>query len=230
MHGWETRPEVREARRRLMARLRREVGSERVVRAMERVPRTAFVPPISRHMAYDDIPLAIGHGQTVSQPYIVAAMTAALDLRPADRVLEVGTGSGYQAAALAELAGRVITVERVPALAESAGATLAALGYGDRVAVHPAHDALGRPDDAPYDAILVTAGAPKVPGALLRQLAPSGRLVIPVGSREEQELLLVHRTGNAFSVRRLGPCRFVPLLGSGAWPPSPAAPPSVGLL
>ena len=223
MGSWESRPEVQQERRRLMARLRREMGSERVVHAMERVPRTAFVPPMARHMAYEDIPLAIGHGQTVSQPYIVAVMTAALDLQTSDRVLEVGTGSGYQAAVLAELAGRVVTVERVPALAERARAALASLGYGDRVVVHPAGDALGRPDDAPYDAILVTAGAPKVPGMLLRQLALQGRLVIPVGSREEQYLLRVVRVDDVFSFRRLGPCRFVPLIGSGAWASTPAA-------
>ena len=230
MSGWETRPEVRQARRRLMSRLRREIGDERVLWAMERVPRTAFVPPISRHMAYEDVPLAIGHDQTVSQPYIVAVMTAALDLHRSDRVLEVGTGSGYQAAVLAELAGQVVTVERIHPLAERARAVLEALGYGDRIAVHPAGDALGRPNDGPYDAILVSAGAPKVPGPLLRQLAPRGRLVIPVGSREEQDLLRVERTGNGFSFRRLGPCRFVPLIGSGAWASKPAGPHAVGLL
>lgn len=229
MHGWETRPEVRQARRRLMARLRRDVGDERVIRAMERVPRTAFVPPTARLMAYDDVPLAIGHGQTVSQPYIVAVMTAALDLQPSDSVLEIGTGSGYQAAVLAELAGRVVTVERIPALADRARATLEALGYGSRVSVHPAADGLGRPDDDPYDAILVSAGAPKVPGPLLRQLAPGGRLVIPVGSRAEQELLRIDRRDGAFSARRLGPCRFVPLIGSGAWASAPANSPAVGL-
>ncbi len=229
MGGWETRPEVRQARRRLMSRLRREIGDERVLRAMERVPRTAFVPPISRHMAYEDVPLAIGHDQTVSQPYIVAVMTAALDLHRSDTVLEVGTGSGYQAAVLAELAGQVVTVERIHPLAERARAVLEALGYGDRIAVHPAGDALGRPNDGPYDAILVTAGAPKVPGPLLRQLAPRGRLVIPVGSREEQDLLRVDRTDAAFSFRRLGPCRFVPLIGSGAWASKPAGPHAVGL-
>ena len=224
MRRWEGRTEVQQARRRLMARLRREIGSERVVRAMERVPRTAFAPPQGWHMAYEDIPLPIGHGQTISQPYIVAAMTAALDLRTTDRVLEVGTGSGYQAAVLAELAPHVVTVERVPPLAEAARLTLESLGYGDRVVVHSAGDALGRPQDAPYDAILVTAGAPKVPGRLLRQLAPGGRLVIPVGAREEQELLRVDRTCDAFSFRRLGPCRFVPLLGCGAWVSGPRNP------
>ena len=230
MGSWESRPEVRDARRRLMARLHREIGSGRVVRAMERVPRTAFVPPAGRHLAYEDIPLPIGHGQTISQPYIVAAMTAALDLRKSDTVLEVGTGSGYQAAVLAELAGRVVTVERVPSLADAARPALEALGYGGRVVVHPAGDALGRPDDGPYDAILVTAGAPKIPGELLRQLAPGGRLVIPVGTREEQELLRVDRTDTAFSFRRLELCRFVPLIGSGAWARTPASPHSVGLL
>ena len=223
MRGWEKRPEVRQARRRLMAQLRRELGSERVVRAMEHVPRTAFVPPLDGHMAYEDIPLYIGHGQTISQPYIVALMTAALDLQETDSALEIGTGSGYQTAVLAELAGRVVTVERVPSLTTRARDVLEALGYGERVAVHPADDALGRPEGGPYDAILVTAGAPKVPGRLLRQLAPGGRLVIPVGSRTEQELLHVRRTDDAYSFRRLGSCRFVPLLGSDAWVSGPAA-------
>ena len=230
MRSWESRPEVRQARRRLLARLRREIGSERVVRAMERVPRTAFIPPMSWHMAYEDIPLAIGHGQTISQPYIVAVMTAALDLQKTDRVLEIGTGSGYQTAVLAELAGRVVTVERVPSLAASARIALEALGYGDRVAVHSAGEALGRPENGPYDAILVTAGAPKVPGRLLRQMSPGGRLVVPVGPRTEQDLLRIDRADNAFSIRRLGPCRFVPLIGSGAWACVPTAPQSVGLL
>ena len=229
MRSWESRPEVRQARRRLMARLRREVGSERVIQAMERVPRTAFIPPMSWDTAYEDIPLAIGHGQTISQPYIVAVMTAALGLQKTDRVLEIGTGSGYQSAILAELAGRVVTVERVHSLTASARAALETLGYGDRVAVHAAGEALGRPDDGPYDAILVTAGAPKVPGQLLRQMAPGGRLVIPVGLRTEQDLLRVDRTDAAFSFRRLGPCRFVPLIGSGAWASVPTTPQSVGL-
>ena len=229
MRSWESRPEVQQVRQRLMARLRREIGSERVVRAMERVPRTAFVPPLSWHMAYEDIPLSIGHGQTISQPYIVALMTAALDLRKTDRVLEIGTGSGYQAAVLAELAGQVVTVERVGPLTERARIVLEALGYRDRVILHSAGDALGRSEDGPYDAILVTAGAPKVPGQLLRQMAPGGRLVIPVGARTEQELLRVDRTDDAFAFRRLGLCRFVPLLGSGAWVSGPAASQSMGL-
>ena len=212
MRSWEGRPEVQQARRRLMARLRRELGSERVVRAMERIPRTAFAPPQGWHMAYEDIPLPIGHGQTISQPYIVAVMTAALDLRTTDRVLEVGTGSGYQAAVLAELAPHVVTVERVPSLATRARDVLDALGYADRIAVHPAGDALGRPDDAPYDAILVTAGAPKVPGCLLRQLAPGGRLVIPVGDSRRQWLKVFTRTRSGVSEDTIADVSFVPML------------------
>jgi protein-L-isoaspartate(D-aspartate) O-methyltransferase len=184
---------------------------------MGRVPREAFIPTPLRHMAYDDVPLPIGHDQTISQPNIVVMMTSALDLKPSDKVLEVGTGSGYQAAILAELAWRVITVERVPALARSARALLASLGYGARIDVRQADDALGCPQEAPFDAILVTAGSPKLPRALLDQMAPGGRLVIPVGSRLEQDMLHVLLTGDTFSIRSLGPCRFVPLVGPEAW-------------
>ena len=205
------------SRERLLQRLRQHDGATRVVEAMGRVPREAFVPAPLRHKAYEDVPLPIGHDQTISQPYIIVMMTAALDLKPTDKVLEVGTGSGYQAAILAELASRVVTVERVPALARSAQALLASLGYGARIDVRQADDALGCPQEAPFDAILVTAGSPKLPRTLLDQLAPGGRLVIPVGSRLEQNLLHVLRTDDTFSIRSLGPCRFVPLVGPEAW-------------
>lgn len=205
------------SRRRLLQRLSQQEGATRVIEAMGRVPREAFIPTPLRHMAYDDVPLPIGHDQTISQPNIVVMMTSALDLKPSDKVLEVGTGSGYQAAILAELAWRVITVERVPALARSARALLASLGYGARIDVRQADDALGCPQEAPFDAILVTAGSPKLPRALLDQMAPGGRLVIPVGSRLEQDMLHVLLTGDTFSIRSLGPCRFVPLVGPEAW-------------
>jgi len=146
----------------------------------------------------------------------VAMMTEALHLTGEERVLEVGTGSGYQAAILAELTAEVVTVERIAELAEGAAALLSELGYHD-VRVHVAGETLGWPDAAPYDGIIVTAGAPQVPRSLLGQLAPGGRLVIPVGARDVQELLLVSNTGPGLTSRRLGPCRFVPLLGSGAW-------------
>jgi protein-L-isoaspartate(D-aspartate) O-methyltransferase len=205
------------ARAALTAGLRPEINDERVLQAMNRVPREQFVPSDLRRLAYDDRPLPIGHGQTISQPLMVATMTEVLHLRGHEKVLEVGTGSGYQTALLAELAQRVVSVERVPDLAQSAADRLRRLGY-DNVTVHVAGDALGWPEDAPYDAILVTAGAPRVPRPLVEQLAPGGRLVIPVGRRTVQQLLSVTREGDGLRVRRHGQCRFVPLIGEGAWP------------
>ena len=184
---------------------------------MERVPRDAFVPEASLHLAYEDIPLAIGEGQTISQPYIVALMVSALALRPTDKVLEVGTGSGYQAAILRELVAKVFSVERVKSLADSARRRLASLGYSS-IEVCLAESELGWREASPYDAIIVAAGAPKLPRKLMSQLAVGGRLVIPVGSRETQELMKVCRTADSFSVHTMGSCRFVPLIGQEAWP------------
>ena len=183
---------------------------------MERVPREAFVFESSVNLAYEDIPLSIGEGQTISQPYIVALMIGALELRRVDKVLEIGTGSGYQAAILAELAQRIVSVERIELLADSARKRLASLGYCN-VEVHQAEDGLGWLAEAPYDAIIVAAGAPRLPGELIDQLRIGGRLVVPVGSREEQELMKISKTADGFSVRTLAPCRFVPLIGEGAW-------------
>jgi protein-L-isoaspartate(D-aspartate) O-methyltransferase len=188
-----------------------------VLAAMQRLPRERFVPQELRHLAWENRPLPIGGGQTISQPEIVAAMTAALQLRGDERVLEVGTGSGYQTALLAQLAHEVISVELIPSLAERARQLLSDLGYSN-VRVELAGPELGRPEDAPYDAIIVTAGAPAVPSALLAQLGPGGRMVIPVGSRTEQDLVLVRRRGSGIERVLLGPCRFVPLIGPGAWP------------
>ncbi|MFQ5826352.1 MAG: protein-L-isoaspartate(D-aspartate) O-methyltransferase [Dehalococcoidia bacterium] len=204
------------ARSSLIAQMRREIKDERVLQAMEEVPRELFVPTESRDLAYEDRPLPIGMGQTISQPFIVALMTMALELRGGERVLEVGTGSGYQAAILAHLAGQVVTVERQEKLAETARDILARLGYTN-VEVHVAEKTLGWRAAAPYDAILVSAGAPEVPPELLGQLAVGGRLVIPVGSRYEQELIKVTRWQNREVMERLGACRFVPLVGEGAW-------------
>jgi protein-L-isoaspartate(D-aspartate) O-methyltransferase len=209
------------AREALIAGLRSEISDERVLQAMRRVPREEFVPTDLRRLAYDDRPLPIGHGQTISQPLMVATMTEVLRLRGPEKVLEIGTGSGYQTAILAQLADRVVTVERVPELAESAPERFRRLGY-DNIAVHVAGPRLGWPEEAPYDAILVTAGAPRVPRALVEQLAPDGRLVIPVGRRSVQQLLSVTREGDGLRVRRHGQCRFVPLIGEEAWPESDA--------
>jgi protein-L-isoaspartate(D-aspartate) O-methyltransferase len=205
------------ARARLLADLRHDIRDERVLAAMARVPREKFVSDDLRAFAYENRPLPIGHGQTISQPLIVAMMTEALDLTGNEKVLELGTGSGYQAAILAELTERVVTVERIAPLAERAAAVLAELGYHN-VQVRLADDTIGWPEEAPYDAILVTAAAPDVPPALIEQLATQGRLVIPVGAHDVQELLLITNSPSGFTTKRLGPCRFVPLVGAGGWP------------
>jgi len=200
----------------LIEHLRHEISDERVLDAMARVRRELFVPRSSRHLAYEDRPLPIGEGQTISQPFIVALMTQALELVGIEKVLELGTGSGYQAAILAELAREVITVERLPRLALSARRTLGRLGYTN-VKVHLARRTLGWRDEVPYDAIVVTAAAPRIPKELVDQLVIGGRLVIPVGSRWEQDLLQVVKSKEGMSINNLTPCRFVPLIGEEAW-------------
>ena len=208
---------LEEAKRRLLDRLRSEIKSPGVIDAMERVPREAFVPETSLHLAYEDIPLPIGEGQTTSQPYIVAAMIGALELRRTDKVLEIGTGTGYQAALLAELAADIFSVERIELLADSARQRLESLGYSN-IEVCLATSELGWPGESPYDAIIVAAGAPTLPRGLMNHLAVGGRMIIPVGSQDSQELMKVVRAESSFAVRTLGSCRFVPLIGAGAWP------------
>ena len=203
-------------RARLIEHLSTEIRDERVLAAMARVPRDRFVPPHSQYSAYEDRPLPIGFDQTISQPFIIALMTEALELTGNEKVLEVGTGSGYQAAILAELARLVITTERLPALAESARKVLDSLGYTN-IEVHLAEETLGWQRGAPYDAIMVTAGAPRVPVDLLAQLAINGRLVIPVGSRYVQELYKITKRRKKNLVQDLGGCRFVSLIGKDAW-------------
>jgi protein-L-isoaspartate(D-aspartate) O-methyltransferase len=195
---------------------RRGITDSGVLAAMAAVPRHEFVSEELRTHAYDDLPLPIGGGQTISQPYIVAAMTAALHLRPSDRVLEIGTGCGYQAAVLSRLAGEVFTIERRPELASSASAKLARLGYSN-VHVHCGDGTLGLPEFAPFDAILVAAAAPAVPKPLLAQLAEGGRMILPLGVAEHQELQLIEKRGDAFSTKMLEGCRFVPLVGYHGW-------------
>ena len=206
-------------KRKLFRKLLRNIPSETVIRAMEQVPRELFVPQDSRHMAYLDLPLSIGEGQTISQPYVVAMMTEAMELSGGDRVLEIGTGSGYQTAILSALTprGRVISMERVPALMQQARQRLQELGYRN-VEVQLAGSLLGCPSKGPYDAIIVTAAAPRLPESLISQLAIGGRLVIPVGTLSQQELVQARRTDEGLSLRVLGPCRFVPLLGTEAFP------------
>ncbi len=203
-------------RDRLVRQLRLEIKDERVLQAMSKISRELFVPEESRPLAYEDRPLPIGFGQTISQPLIVAMMTEALQLKGTEKVLEIGTGSGYQAAILAELASLVISVERLPELVERTQRNLAGLGHRN-IEVHLAGPFLGWPSAMPYDAIVVTAGAPKVPPGLVEQLGEGGRLVIPVGSRYEQDLLKVTRQKKGLATEVLGGCRFVPLIGGEAW-------------
>ena len=192
--------------------LARGIADERVLAAMERVPREQFVSEMLRGRAYDDAALPIGEGQTISQPYMVARICEALALRGGERVLDVGTGSGYQAAILAELAGEVHTIERLGTLAESAGEALVVAGY-ERVHVHVGDGTLGLPEHAPFTGIAVAAAAPEMPQALYDQLEAAGRLVVPVGGREGQELQLIVRSPEGPAVLRTVPCRFVPLVG-----------------
>ncbi|MEO8456529.1 MAG: protein-L-isoaspartate(D-aspartate) O-methyltransferase [Chloroflexota bacterium] len=206
-----------DARERLLQEIAVEVRDERVLEAIRRVPRQEFVPVEQRSAAYENRPLPIGHGQTISQPLIVAMMAEALLLEGGETVLEVGTGSGYQAAVLSQLAARVVSVERVPELANEAEDRLQRLGYGN-VAIHAVGETLGWPEDGPYDGIIVAAAAPEIPLVLLNQLSVGGRLVIPVGGRNVQELVRIVKTPEGAQRHNLGPCRFVPLLGRSAWP------------
>ncbi len=204
------------ARARLIENLRTGIKDERVLAAMARIPRERFVLPEEQHLAYEDRPLPIGLGQTISQPFIVALMTQVLELNGSEKVLEIGTGSGYQAAILAELARLVITVERLKTLAEAAKKTLDSLGYTN-IIVHLAKETLGWPEEAPYDAIIATAGAPRVPASLIAQLATGGQLVIPVGSHYTQELYKITRQRGENTIQDLGSCCFVSLISKDAW-------------
>ncbi len=205
-------------RERLVRALRREIRDERVLQAFASVPRERFVPREVQRYAYDDRPLPIGEGQTISQPLMVAIMTQALRLKGEEKVLELGTGSGYQAAILSLLAREVISVERVPELAATAAQRLKELGY-DNVRVYVAGEELGWLEEAPYAAIIVTAGAPEIPQSLIDQLAMNGRMVLPVGGRRSQQLVRVTKTEAGITLERLGECRFVPLIGGKeGWP------------
>ena len=208
-------------KKRLLEKLRRELRDDNVVDAMYKVPREDFVPTGLRHLAYADSPLPIGSGQTISQPYMIATMLSVLGLRGNESILELGTGSGYQAAILAEMAplGNVLSVEVVPELERQARDRLATLGYAN-LEVATASIELGCPEKAPFDAIVVSAGAPKLPQSLIVQLSLGGRMAIPIGNLEGQNLMKVDRTGEGYNVRVLGACRFVPLVGNEAWDPN----------
>jgi len=199
---------------------RRGIQDNCVLGAMLSVPRHEFVAEELRSHAYDDVPLPIGSGQTISQPYIVAAMTAALHLKPTDRALEIGAGSGYQAAVLSLLAKEVFTIERRSELASAASERLERLGYFN-VHVHCGDGTLGLSEFAPFDAILVAAAAPAAPQPLLAQLAEGGRMTIPVGDADNQELQLIEKRAGKLLTKMLEGCRFVPLVGHHAWQKPP---------
>jgi protein-L-isoaspartate(D-aspartate) O-methyltransferase len=195
----------------------RGIRNPRVLAAIRRVPRHRFIPSHLWDQAYNDYPLPIGEDQTISQPYIVALMTEILEPREADRVLEIGAGSGYQAAILAELVAQVFTMDRVGPLADRAQEALRSLGYGN-IKVRLGDGTLGWPEKAPFDGIIVTAAAPQVPRPLTEQLALNGRLVVPVGDRYSQTLTLVRKTKEGLKFEYHGGCRFVPLIGKYGWP------------
>ena len=220
MAPWFTaKPDFQKARTEMVALLaKRGIKDPNVLEAMAKVPRHLFVPPHLQDEAYADYPLAIGEGQTISQPYIVALMTEALELDSQSRVLEIGTGSGYQAAILAELAAEVYTIERIPSLAQKAKELLEKLGYTN-VKIKVGDGTLGWPEYSPYDGIIVTAAAPSVPPPLIEQLKVEGKMVIPVGNPYHQELLkLVKKDyqGN-YTIHSLGGCVFVKLYGKYGW-------------
>lgn len=194
----------------------RGVHDERVLEAMLKVPRHLFVDEALRDQAYSDHPLPIAEKQTISQPYIVALMTESLKLKGTEKVLEIGTGSGYQSAILAELAGRVFSIERYPELGYRANSILRKLGYKNFI-IRVGDGSLGWPDDAPFDGIIVTAGTPQIPQPLIDQLAMGGRLVVPVGDRLAQDLFLIRREAEGIEKTNLGAVRFVNLVGKWGW-------------
>lgn len=202
----------------LIAELRRQgIYDDRVLTAMSRVPREQFVPSVSLDQAWANVAMPIASGQTISQPFVVALMTTTLKVSGGERVLEIGTGSGYQAAVLAELVKEVYSIERHDDLATSARLLLRELGYRN-VQIRVGDGTIGWSEEAPFDRIIVTAGAPKVPESLIQQLSPDGgRLVIPVGEADDQVLLVVERQGDMWHEQPLGPVRFVPLIGQQGW-------------
>ena len=195
----------------------RGIKDLRLLQVMSRVPRHLFTLDSLQHRAYGDTPLPIGENQTISQPYIVASMTAALVLKGNERVLEIGTGSGYQTAVVAELAAQVFTIERINSLSRKAQKTLECLGYSN-IVFKLFDGTYGWPDQAPFDAIIVTASAKEIPEALIKQLGEGGRLVAPAGDAEKQKLILLTKKGGRVNRKEIGDCKFVPLVGKYGWP------------
>ena len=214
---WETE-EIVIARARMVDEqlVGRGIRDPRVLMAFREIPRHLFVPESTRDWAYKDGPLPIGHGQTISQPYIVALMTEVLELKGTEKVLEIGTGSGYQAAILSRLVSQVITIERIAELADIARVVLNRLSIGNVTVCH-GNGTLGHPEGSPFDGIIVTAGAPDVPEPLIEQLSDGGRLVLPVGDRLIQTLVKITKSADTIRRESLGGCAFVPLIGSAAW-------------
>jgi len=207
-------PLIEQRRKMVEGQIRaRGVRDPRVLAALEEVPRHLFIPPPYDRDAYEDSPLPIGNGQTISQPYIVAVMTELLQLRPSDRVLEIGTGSGYQAAILSRIVSHVTSAERIPELARR---NLSALHY-DNVEIIVGDGTLGYPANAPYNGILVTAASPDIPQPLIEQLADGGRMVLPAGGRDLQKLMVLERDGSSVTSSEYGGVRFVPLIGEYGW-------------
>ena len=195
----------------------RGINDLRLLEVVSRVPRHLFVQDSLQHRAYGDTPLPIGENQTISQPYIVGAMTEALDLNGEERVLEIGTGSGYQTAIIAEMSRQVFTIERLKNLARKAQNILESLNYMN-IVFKMFDGTYGWPDQAPFDAILITASAPEIPGSLVKQLGDGGRLVAPIGEADKQKLVVLTKNGDRVSRRDLGDCKFVPLIGKYGWP------------
>ncbi len=195
----------------------RGISDENVIRALAEVPREEFVPDHLKKFAYDDGPLSIGEGQTISQPYIVALMTECLEIKNTDRVLEIGTGSGYQTAVLLHIADFVCSIERIPSLAQKAQDKLEALGLASNLKISVGDGSCGLPDDAPFDCIMVTSAAPVIPEVLKGQLSESGRLVVPAGSRHSQTLYKITRKQHSFNYQEITSCVFVPLIGKFGW-------------
>ena len=195
----------------------RGINDLRLLEVVSRVPRHLFAQESLQHRAYGDTPLPIGENQTISQPYIVGAMTEALDLKGEERVLEIGTGSGYQTAIIAEMSRQVFTIERLKNLARKAQNILESLSYMN-IVFKMFDGTYGWPDQAPFDAILITASAPEIPGSLVKQLGDGGRLVAPIGEADKQKLVVLTKNGDRVSRRDLGDCKFVPLIGKYGWP------------